>query len=510
MQYRFDGFEMDIDRLELRLQGEVRPLEPQVFDLLRLFLENRNRLTTRDELVAKVWGGRSISESAIDSRIHAARLAVDDDGRNQRRIKTVSKRGYRFVADVDVIDSHDGDIPKPDKTLIAVLPFENKSDDLEQESFADAVAENIIAALSRFHRLSVVSRSSSFAYRGSEVDLRQVATELNVQYIIEGSVRRAGNRLRIAVRLIDASSDSHIWAERFDGELNHIFSVQDEITELVAMAVAPELHIWEMERARRRKLPDLRVREMLARANWHVWRFTEEDVGVAEAILNEALEHDPDDARIYVALSRCFSMASLYGWRRSSKESLSLALETARKAVDLDKYDEVAHARFGICLFHSRRHDDAARRLETAIRLNPNQSLAVGNLGTVLIHMRQHDRGLELLRKVIRQSPKDPALPFYLVDTGFHYFLAGRYEEAVEWAAKSVHETATFPTGYCLMASAHGLLGNDREARAAYNKFRMIASSATIMSVSECVPFIHRRDVEGYVEGLRCAGMPEQ
>jgi TolB-like protein/Flp pilus assembly protein TadD len=400
-------------------------------------------------------------------------------------------------------------LPLPDKPSIAVLPFDNLSGDPEQEYFADGMAEDIITALSRFHEFFVIARNSSFTYKGQAVDVKQVARELGVRYVIEGSVRRAGNRVRITAQLIDAASGNHIWAERYDRDLDDIFAVQDDITERIAMAVGPELHSWELARARRKSLPELGVWEIIARANWHAWKFTEKDTGEAEALLSKALEGDPDYARIHAALSGAYSLDALYGWRRPLPESRAMSLQTALKAVELDKEDEFAQTLLGSILYLSKRHEEATQRLRTAIGLNPNYSFALGQLGIVLVYTHNHDEALELLHKAMQLSPKDLMLPFYVVMIGVHHFIEERYEDALVWADKALHENPNLPGGYRLLASAHGLLDNLTEARAAYEQLAQLAPGMTIAATIETGPLAFPDDIERFSEGLRRAGMPE-
>jgi TolB-like protein len=327
-----------------------------------------------------------------------------------------------------------------------VLPFDNMSGDPEQEYFSDGIAEDIITALSRFHQFFVIARNSSFTYKGRSVEVKQVARELGVQYVIEGSVRRAGNRVRITAQLIDAASDHHIWAERYDRELDDIFAVQDEITERIAMAVGPELASTEMARARRKNIPDLGVWEMIARAGWHHFKYTEKDNGEAEDLLCKALEIDPDNARIHAALSGSYMIDGLFGWRRPQPRSRAMALEMGQKAVALDKEDELAHAQLGVSLNMSKRQEEATQRFRTAIKLNPNESLALGGLGILLVYTHEHDEALELLHKAMQLSPKDRRLPFYILHIGVHHFFAERYDEARIWAEKAVHEISAAAT----------------------------------------------------------------
>jgi TolB-like protein len=255
LQFSFSDQILDVDRRELRRSGELIALEPQVFDLLVYLVENRDRVVSKDDLLEAVWGGRIVSESAMTSRITAVRKAVGDSGKAQRLIRTVPRKGMRFVgvvreeqkpaASIDARPAATENPPGPllslpDKPSIAVLPFANLNGDPEQEYFADGVVEEIITALSKIRWFFVIARNSSFSYQGRAVDVTQVGRELGVRYVIEGSVRKSGDRVRIAAQLIDTASGNHLWAERYDRELADIFAVQDDITERVVSAIEPE------------------------------------------------------------------------------------------------------------------------------------------------------------------------------------------------------------------------------------------------------------------------------
>jgi TolB-like protein/Tfp pilus assembly protein PilF len=458
-------------------------------------------------------GSICMSRTVVDHVKGKVELDFEDIG--EQNLKNVAEpvSVYRIAGDRSSIGAASptkAPLPLQDKPSIAVLPFTNISGDPEQEYFADGITEDIITALSRFHQFFVIARNSSFTYKGKAVDVKQVARELGVQYVIEGSVRRAGNRVRITAQLIDAASGNHIWAERYDRELDDIFAVQDEITERIAMTVGPELDTTEMVRAHRKSLPDLGVWELLARANWHGLKFTECDVGLAKSLCVKALEIDPDNARIYASLSACYAIDAAYGWRRPLTESHAMALELAEKAVALDKEDERTHLRLGAALLLAKRHEEAIQRYRTAIKLNPNYSIALGQLGMVLVWAHKHDEALELLHKAMQLSPKDGNLIWYIIHVGWHHFIEKRYDEAHMWAEKALYEEPKFPSGVRLKASAQGMLGNLAEARVAYELFDEIVPGATIAAMVEAIPFAYEDDAQRFAEGLRRAGMPEE
>src|SRR5262245_43234026 len=264
LRYLFENCVLDTDKRELRRGGgDPISITPQVFDLLEYLILNRGRVVSKDELMEVIWKGRIVSDTAVTTRLNAARSAIGDSGEGQRLIKTLPRKGFRFVGQVREVPppAHTPDaeasvelsrpaVTLPDKPSIAVRPFANLSGDADQEYFADGMVEEIITGLSRFHWLFVIARTSSFTYKGRAVDVRQVGRELGVRYLLEGSVRKSANRVRIAGQLIDASSGTHLWADRFEGAIEDVFGLQDEVTARVVGAIAPRLERAEIERAR--------------------------------------------------------------------------------------------------------------------------------------------------------------------------------------------------------------------------------------------------------------------
>ena len=319
MIFRFGAYEVDLARQELRRAGAVVPVEPQVFEVLAYLLRHRDRIVSKDELFESVWQGRIVSDAALNSRISAARRTIGDDGNTQALIRTAHKRGFRFVGDVHVDDaeppaeakgaSPEGNVrqdtptlapaaepaeplPLPNKPSIAVLPFQNMSGDPEQEYFADGLTEDIITSLSQQQWFFVIARNSSFTYKGEAVDVRQVAGQLGVRYILEGSVRKSASCVRATGQLIDATIGNHLWAERYDRELADIFELQDEITTRVVGSVSPQILLAEAARVRRKTPQSIEAWDLVMQALPCMWRMTAEDHGRAQDLLLEALR-DP-------------------------------------------------------------------------------------------------------------------------------------------------------------------------------------------------------------------------
>src|SRR5580704_15600627 len=305
MTFSFGDYEIDVERRELRRATAPVHVEPQVFDLLVYLVQNRDRVVSKDDLIASVWGGRIVSDSTLTSRINAARKAVGDSGGDQKLIRTVARKGLRFVGAVrtqpnsaetghrprapseEFREPPPPMLPLPDRPAIAVLPFTNMTGDPAQEYFSDGISEDIITALSKLRWFFVIARNSSFIYKGKAVHLKQVAEELGVGYVVEGSVRKGGDRVRITVQLNDAATGSHIWAERYDRDLADVFAVQDEITEAIVVAIEPQLYAAENFRARRKPPDSMDAWDLVMRALSHYWRVTRQDNVVAQALLEK-------------------------------------------------------------------------------------------------------------------------------------------------------------------------------------------------------------------------------
>ena len=309
MTLSFGDYEIDVERRELRRAKTPVHVEPQVFDLLVYLVQNRDRVVSKDDLIASVWGGRSVSDSTLTSRINAARNAVDDSGADKKLIRTIARKGFRFVGEVrtqptatepadagglpQVHERSRTALPLPDRPAIAVLPFVNMSGDSEQEYFSDGISEDIITALSKLRWFFVIARNSSFIYKGKAVHMKQIAEELGVGYVVEGSVRKGGDRVRITAQLNDVATGSHIWAQHYDRSLADVFAVQDEITEAIVAAIEPQIYAAENFRAQRKPPDSMDAWDLVMRALSHYWRVTRQDNLVAQALLEKAIAFDP-------------------------------------------------------------------------------------------------------------------------------------------------------------------------------------------------------------------------
>jgi TolB-like protein len=350
VRYLFEEYAFDTDRRELHRGANVVAIAPQVFDLLDYLIRNRERVVSKDDLIKAIWDGRIVSDAALTTRVNVARSAIGDSGEEQRLIKTLPRKGFRFVGAVreeqrplsvavtDIpAEQRKPALPLPDKPSLAVLPFTNLSSDPEQEYFADGMVEDIITGLSRSKSLFVIARHSSFTYRGKAVDIKQVGRELGVRYVLEGSVRKAGNRVRITGQLIDATTGAHLWADRFDSQLEDIFELQDQVTSCVIGAIFPQLERAEIERAKRKPTESLEAYDYYLRALSSFYQFTREQNIEALRLSQAANVIDPEFAAAYAIGAYSYLQRKFFGWRSDAAQECVEARRLVARAIELDK-----------------------------------------------------------------------------------------------------------------------------------------------------------------------------
>ena len=520
MQFLFEDYALDIDRRELRRGAQQIAVGPQVFDLLVYLVQNRERVVTKDDLLDAVWSGRFVSESNLTTRINAARKAIGDTGEEQRLIRTVPRKGFRFVGVVTCEAENVKDVrgstattpkplPLPDKPSIAVLPFDNMSGDREQEYFADGMVEEIITALSRFRQLFVIARNSTFTYKGQAVDVKQVGRELGVRYVLEGSVRRSDNRVRIAAQLIDATTATHLWADRFDRAIENIFDLQDRLTATVVGAVAPQLQQAEIERAKRKPTESLDAYDLFFRGMANLYQWTLEGTNEALRLFHRAVELDPDFASAYGAAAFCYVRRKVNGWTVNYEQEMGEARRLARRAVDLGQDDAFALAFGGYTLAHVVGDiEGAAALIDRALTLNPNLAGAWHYSGWTKIWLGEPDIAIEHLAIAMRLSPLDPFIHHRQSATALAHLCAGRYDEACMWGEKSL-QGGNYTPGYRIAAASNALVGRIEKAQKIAARFHQLVPGFRVSSMKDRFPFRRPEDLARYEDGLRKAGLPE-
>jgi adenylate cyclase len=399
--------------------------------------------------------------------------------------------------------------PVAQKPSIAVLPFANMSGDAEQEYFSEGITEDIITNLSRNRAFFVISRSTSFIYKGSGVDIGKVARELNVRYVLEGSVRRAGTRVRITAQLIDAETGHHLWGDRYDRELADVFAVQDEIAQSITGAISPGIISAEIQHAQRKEPSQLDAWDRTVRAHWHIRRFTQPDLAEARRLLDEAIVLDPSNSMALSDLGFARHFEAVFGWGDGSAESHARLGQAARKAVAADDSDAMAHTSLAIFDLFSGRHDEARRRLHRALELDPNSFFARGYLGVSYGFGGDYETALAHLEEAMRLSPRGPLLVIWCLCRGWAALTAERYEEAVEYAAQAAEPNPEFPDIYAVLACAYGHLGRAVDARGALDRLLQRMPDLTASDERLNRPFARADDRERFLTGLRKAGLPE-
>jgi TolB-like protein len=532
LDFRFAGFEIDIPRRELRRAGELVPIEPQVFDLLVHLVRNHDRIVTKDELIETVWKGRAISEAALSSRISAARRAVGDSGAEQKLVRTLNKRGFRFVGVVQkavqkavqvagkapVLEAQRASRATPetsaytwsDRASIAVLPFQNISGDPEQEYLADGMTEDITTGLSRQQWFSVVDRNSTFACKGEAVDIRKLACELGARYVLEGSVRKAGGRIRVTAQLVDATKRIHVWADRHDSAVSEIFSRQDEITNRIVDSVRSQIVMAEAMRLRGRRSVDLDAHDLVTQALPHMWRMTVSEQELAQKLLQQAAARATPQERAHVH--------ALLGWTYTNMFNLDSyapigelterAFEAGATALALNEQDYWAHLVLGLGHARQRRPENAVRHLSLCVDINPNFALGHAGLGYALACGGQPQRGLDALARARQVGPLDPFLDIYApVARYMALFALERYDDAIKVCRAVAARHPKHAGARRLMTVSLGLLGRIEEAKESLASTLALRPDFSTDHVAYNTVFAHASDRSRFLRGLQKAGL---
>jgi len=524
VQFIFADHRLDTDRRELRRGSEPIAVEPQVFDLLVYLMQNRDRVVSKDDLIASVWDGRIVSDSTLTSRINAARKAVGDSGEDQKLIRTIARRGFRFVGAVHTRSNGDEPahavgpqpdelheqsrpaLPTSDRPAIAVLPFINMSGDPEQEYFSDGITEDIITGLSKLRWFFVIARNSSFIYKGKAVHMKQVAEELGVGYVVEGGVRKSGDRVRITVQLNDVATGSHVWAERYDRGLVDVFALQDEITEAIVAAIEPQLYATESFRAQRKPPDSMDAWDLVMRALSHYWRVTRQDNVVAQALLEKAIAIDPNYGQALGVLAASYTFSFHMGWADKAT-TIPIAERAALAAIRADSEDPWAHHVLGCVHLFTRRFDDSLAEFEVALRLNPNFSLAQAYYGLALSYCGRCEEADRAVRRALRLSPRDPFSAIYTGIAAYAQFVGRNYDEAMRLAQDAIRQRGDFVGAHRVLTAAAGMAGNTEAAAAALRELRRVQPNVSLAWIAQQMPIMQGDDLEHYLEAFRRASL---
>jgi TolB-like protein/class 3 adenylate cyclase len=494
-------------RIEFRIgihQGDIVVEDGDIFG-------DGVNVAARLEALAEPGG---ICVSARVQEDAAGRLDLSFDDLGEQSLKNIARpvRVYRVrdLASKSPSAPVSSALPLPDKPSLVVLPFQNMTGDAEQEYFVDGMVEEITTAIAQLPWLFVIARNSAFIYKGKPVDVKHVAQELGVRYVLEGSVRKAGNRVRITGQLIDATTGAHIWADRFDGALDDIFELQDQVASNVAGAIEPKLRQSEIERARRKPTANLTAYDLYLRAFAQSYRYTEEGVAEAVALAREALAIDPSYAPAAALVGRCRVLQRQQGWGALSDEDIGEACRLARQALEAERDDAETIGQAAFTLFRLAGEAAMAAALDRALALNPNAAHAWMRRGTIHAWRNQPEAAIEALERARRLSPFDPYTFLCALNIAFAHLAARRFEEAIEWADRALHDQPRHVPAMRVKVAALAHLGRLDDARAELSRMLAIGPKLTIAGYREYARFLAPEVLELNVTGLRLAGLPEE
>jgi adenylate cyclase len=457
-------------------------------------------------------GGICISGTAYDQVKNKLSLGYEYQGEQTVKNITDPVRVYKIGRESETAISPMSEEqavmhPVPEKPSLAVLPFINMSRDPEQEYFSDGMTEDIITALSRIRWFFIIARNSTFAYKGRAVDVRKVAKELGVRYVLEGSVRKAGSRVRVTAQLIDGDTGKHVWANRYDREFDDVFSVQDELTETIVGALDPELGKAERERAKAKRPENLDAWDVYQRGLWHLYHYTKEDIVKAQQLFRQATLLDPNLGAAFSGLAEAYYFSLVYGHSDAPEYDREEALSAARTAVELDGEDAVAHCTLGRIYYVRREHDPAIAELQTALELNPSLAWAHYGVGAALVFSGRAREALPFLQAAMKLSPRDPNMGSFLVRMADAYLFMHNYDEAITWARKALRQSGFQWSRYSVLLSALGHLGRIEEANRALRELRTKRSDFSIDFVQSTHLIADPDDMSHYLDGLRKASV---
>jgi len=521
--FRFGDHVLDVGRRELHRGTEPVALEPQVFDLLVYLVRNRDRVVSKDELIEGVWGGRIVSDSTLTTRLNAARRAVNDSGAAQCVIRTLHRKGVRFIGEVsqDVEPTESlaaasvaAEPPSAPRLSIIVLPFSNLSNDPEQQYFADGITGELTTDLSRIQDMLVISRNTAFTYRDKPVDTRQIGRELGVHYVLEGNVQRSGNRVRVNAQLIDAETDAHLWAERFDGNAGDLLALQDEITNRIAVAL--DLELVDAAAARPVERPDTGdyiLRGRAARLKPPSRATRAEAIELFERAL--ALDRESLAAQAWLAIPLTARVLDLMS--STAVAEIARAEDLAGRALATSPRSPLARFAMGQVLRAQHRYGEAALEYETAITLNRNWANAYSHLGWCKFMTGSIEEIIPTQERAIRLSPRDPQIGLYYSRIGCLHLLQSRTEEATAWYEKARNAAPAHPQFHAFLAAAYALKGHTERAGSQLLEANRLVGDDRYWSITRLrsveswgAPKIRALAEATYFTGLRMAGVREE
>jgi TolB-like protein/DNA-binding winged helix-turn-helix (wHTH) protein len=528
--YRFEAYALDADRYELRRGSDLVPVEPQVLDVLLHLVRNRGRLVSRDDLIADVWDGRIVSESTLTSRVCAARHAIGDDGEQQRLIRTLPHKGYRFIAVVQEsneagkegvqvgIECHNAirlapwcaSPPSRDRVSILVFPFANLSADSEQDRFIDGLVDDITAALSRFRHLLVIGRSATQGYKRQALDFKRLIAEAGTRYIIDGTLRKQGSRVRIAVQLIDSSTLACLWANRFDGNLRNTFNLQDQVTASVVGALGSTLEQVEIERIKIEPKRGLDAYSCTLRGLDNLHRWTKGGIGEALHLFQKAIEIEPDFASAYAMAAYCYVQRQSYGWITDRPREIAECVQLALRAAELGKDDALALAKAAHAISAVGGDvEGGASLIGRAIRLNPHLAAAWYVSGWIMLFLGKPEVAMQHLEHAIEVSPHDRLVFKIHAAMAYAHFFSRRYDAAAASASEALRERPNYLTALRVASASHALGGRLMEGRQLMARMCQLDPGLHVSGLADLLPFRREKDSAKWAGALQRVGLPD-
>lgn len=521
VRYHFASIVLDTDRRELRRAGSPVSIEPKVFDLLVHLIENRDRVVSKDSLIAAIWGDRIVSDSALTTCINSARGALGDTGARQNLIKTVLRKGWRFVGDIHqegTTAQHLRPLPTAafpaigPKPSIVILPLINLSGAADQEHIADGITDDIITELSRFSELFVIARNSSFQYRAQFIDVCQIGQELGVRYVLEGGLRRSEERFRINVRLVDTMTGGQIWSERYERGLAYVFAVQDEIVKAIVSVLVAHLTQAEIERVSKSAPTSWVAYDHLMQGNGQQLKFLstyeKNDLYLARSCFEKALDIDAGYAPGHVGLSFTYSLAWMHNLDGDylNPAALDRAHDAARLAIHFNARLPKARAELGFCELWKRNHQAALEGFQYAITLNPN--FCDWRYAAALTLDGQFEATISIVQDYMRRDPFYPAMAIGWLGIALH--MQGRYREALAPLLEFRDRAPGHRGAHSQLAAVYARLGMDDDARQELTALLKIDPEHRIgHHIRALQPYRLQEHNEHLWEGLRMAGLPD-
>lgn len=506
--YRFADCLLDAAARELYRAGKAVATEPRVFDLLLYLIENRERTVSKDELLDTLWAGTIVTEASLTRCVMKARKAVGDSAGERAVIRTVPRRGYRFVAELKNVAEEGGEgsasvtpppprLERPSAPSVVVLPFTSHGGEMT-EMLADGLTEDIMADLSQNGWLFVIARNSSFSYKGQTVPSQQIAEELGVRYLVEGSVRQAGDRLRVQAELVDADSGMQEWSQRYDRPVSDLFAVQDDITHGIVASLGSEIRRAESKRARRADPDSLDAWGLVHRGIAVSWStFNAETNLEAEKLYRRAIELSPDDARAHAFLATSLAMKVTNGWSDDIRGERKEAWTEGQRALDLNPDDPMVLGQLGhlnTCLLHP---EAALHLLDRSVELDPNNAFSIAIRAFALTAMKRPEEAVLAVEQAMRRSPRDPAVHWFLAMKSWAYLQLEQFEDCAETARKSISAYNGWQPPWITLGLALAALGEFKEARHAIKHGRRAESGVPRWGFQDFFRYVARDDEQG-------------